>query len=67
MLLSQVENVHLDLVLELNLDVPHDEDGLGQLNVDSSIRPPHLIHLRHVGSDTGLSHLELNISLLLTW
>lgn len=57
--LAEVEDVELEFLLELDLDVAHDEERHRKVDVDPAVIPPHLVDLGHVGGDTRLLDLEL--------
>ena len=57
--LTQVEDVELEFLLELELDVAHDEERVREVDVDPPVIPPHLVDLGHVGGHTRLLDLEL--------
>ena len=63
--LTQVKDVELEFLLELDLDIANDEERVGEIDVDPPVIPPHLIHLGHVWGHTRLLDLELIIIIIL--
>ena len=57
--LAEVKDVKLELLLELDLDVAHDEERHREVDVDPPVVPPDLVNLGQVGSHAGLLNLEL--------
>ena len=57
--LTQVEDVKLEFLLELDLDVTNDEERHREVDVDPPVIPPDLVDLRQVWSNAGLLNLEL--------
>ena len=63
--LTQVKDVELEFLLELDLDIANDEERVGEIDVDPPVIPPHLVNLGHVGGHTRLLDLELIIIIIL--
>ena len=59
LLLTKIKYIQLYLLGKLNLDVANNEEWARELNVNTTVCPPHLIHLRHEGPYRGLAHLKL--------